>query len=274
MSKALQQALEDWQRAGVSDLPPAGEPLAFAVGESPAETGESTRDEPTRDETTRGETTRGEAATEEEPTSATPMASDMAAEAKLDLLSQRVAQCTRCQELAETRTQTVFGVGDPQASIMFVGEAPGADEDRAGKPFVGKAGKLLDDIITAGCGWRREELYICNILRCRPPGNRNPSDAEAANCREYLDGQIEAVQPDWIVCWGAVAAKNLLGVDEPIGKLRKQLFDHADAKVLCTYHPSYLLRNPSAKKDVWSDLQFLFEAMGYTPPSMRKQPPQ
>jgi DNA polymerase len=182
-------------------------------------------------------------------------------EHQLGELKQQVAQCTRCQELAETRTQTVFGVGNPEAKIMFIGEAPGADEDRLGEPFVGKAGQLLDRIIKAST-LKREELYICNILRCRPPGNRNPTDQEAANCREYLDGQIAIVDPDYIVCWGSVAARNLLNTTSPIGKMRGRLYQHGRAKVLCTYHPSYLLRNESAKKDVWEDMKFLMRDMG------------
>ena len=203
-----------------------------------------------------------EAASSDDPP---PGAVGLAAAKKLELLEKQVAQCVRCAPLAAARTHTVFGEGDADASILFLGEAPGADEDATGRPFVGKAGQLLDKIIAAS-GWRREDLYVCNVLRCRPPGNRNPTPEEAGNCRQWLDGQIEAVRPDWIVCWGTVAAQNLLGESRPIGKLRKRLFDHSGAKVLCTYHPSYLLRNPAAKKEVWADLKFLFEAMGHTPP--------
>ena len=179
----------------------------------------------------------------------------------LQSLSARVAACTRCDELAHTRTQTVFGVGNPQARIMFIGEAPGADEDRQGEPFVGRAGQLLNKIIEA-MKLTREEIYICNILRCRPPGNRTPSPQEAANCREYLDGQIAIVDPEYIVCWGAVAAQNLLKSTASIGRLRGKFFEFGRAKVMCTYHPSYLLRNPAAKKDVWKDMQFLMADMG------------
>lgn len=155
----------------------------------------------------------------------------------------------------------MFGVGNPEADIMYIGEAPGADEDRQGKPFVGKAGQLLDKI-TVACKLTREEIYICNILRCRPPGNRNPTPDEAANCREYLDAQIETVDPRYIVCWGSVAAHNLLGTKAAIGKLRGQFFDYKGIKVLCTYHPSYLLRSPGAKKDVWADMKFFRADMG------------
>ncbi len=181
--------------------------------------------------------------------------------AGLAALAERVKQCTRCHELAETRTQTVFGVGNPEAKIMFVGEAPGADEDLQGEPFVGKSGQLLNEIVKA-CRIRREDIYICNVLRCRPPGNRLPAPQEAANCREYLDGQIAHVNPDYIVCWGACAAQNLLSMTDAIGKLRGRFYTYGRAKVLCTYHPSYLMRNPAAKKDVWDDMKRLFLDMG------------
>ncbi|APZ96308.1 uracil-DNA glycosylase [Fuerstiella marisgermanici] len=176
-------------------------------------------------------------------------------------LADIVASCQRCEKLADSRRQTVFGVGNPDAEIMFIGEAPGADEDRQGEPFVGAAGQLLNKIIEA-CGLRRDEIYICNILRCRPPGNRNPLPQEVANCREFLDGQIKIVNPTHIVCWGTVAAQNLLQVTESVGRLRGQFLQHGDARVLCTYHPSYLLRNPSAKKQVWDDMKLFMKDRG------------
>ncbi len=179
---------------------------------------------------------------------------------ELRLLADKVATCVRCQELASTRTQTVFGVGNADASLMFIGEAPGADEDRQGEPFVGAAGKLMNRIIEA-CRMKREEIYICNILRCRPPGNRNPTAEEAANCRDYLNRQIAIVDPDYIVCWGSVAAHNLLDTSTPIGKLRGRFMSYGRTKVLCTYHPSYLLRTPSAKTLVWEDMKFLLRDM-------------
>lgn len=172
-----------------------------------------------------------------------------------------VAACQRCTDLAPKRKQTVFGVGNPNADIMFIGEAPGAEEDASGEPFVGPAGQLLNKIIEAS-HLKREDIYICNILRCRPPGNRNPLPQEAANCREFLDAQIHVVAPKYIVCWGTVAAQNLLNETQAVGKLRGRFFDYHGIKVMCTYHPSYLLRNPAAKKQVWEDMKFFMKDMG------------
>jgi uracil-DNA glycosylase len=176
-------------------------------------------------------------------------------------VAREVAACTRCAELAATRTQTVFGVGNPHAELVFCGEAPGADEDRQGEPFVGRAGQLLNDILVKGMKIRREDVYILNILRCRPPQNRTPSPIEAANCREYLDRQLAILQPKFICCLGAVAAQNLLGTDTPIGQLRGRVLDLHGIKVVCTYHPAYVLRNPAAKRPVWDDVQMLMAEM-------------
>jgi DNA polymerase len=176
----------------------------------------------------------------------------------LNQMAELVSACRRCTELADSRRQTVFGVGNPNAEIMFIGEAPGADEDRQGEPFVGAAGQLLNRIIAA-CELQREDLYICNILRCRPPGNRNPRPQEAANCREFLDAQVRIVDPDYIICWGTVAAQNLLQETRSVGQLRGSFLKHGRADVLCTYHPSYLLRNPAAKKQVWADMQLFLK---------------
>lgn len=181
--------------------------------------------------------------------------------AGLASVADQVAACQKCQDLANGRTQTVFGVGNPDAEVMFIGEAPGADEDRLGEPFVGAAGQLLNKIITAS-QMTREEIYICNILRCRPPGNRNPAPVEAENCREFLDAQIDLVQPKYIVCWGSIAAQTLLNSKTSIGRMRGKFFDYHGIKVACTYHPSYLLRNPSAKKMVWEDIKFVRADMG------------
>jgi uracil-DNA glycosylase len=180
---------------------------------------------------------------------------------ELTLLAERVSRCDRCPELAATRSQTVFGVGPIGAEICFIGEAPGADEDRQGEPFVGPAGQKLNQIIV-GCGLRREEIYICNILRCRPPGNRTPLPDECANCREYLEQTLELVRPKVIVCWGGVAAQNLLTTTTSISRLRGRFHSFRETPVLCTFHPSYLLRNPSAKKEVWEDMQMLLKHLG------------
>lgn len=189
--------------------------------------------------------------------------------AALAEIQKRVAACTRCAELASTRTQTVFGAGNPQARLVFLGEAPGADEDRQGEPFVGRAGKLLTDIIEKGMGLKRSDVYICNILRCRPPGNRNPLPVEAANCREYLDAQLAIIQPEFICCLGSIAAHNLLGETTPIGKLRGRFLDYQGIKVLCTYPPAYVLRTPPAKKQVWEDIQILMAEMGLEVPNKK-----
>ncbi|OHB70594.1 MAG: hypothetical protein A2V70_00195 [Planctomycetes bacterium RBG_13_63_9] len=156
-------------------------------------------------------------------------------------------------------------MGNPYARLVFCGEAPGADEDRQGEPFVGRAGQLLTKIIEA-CTLRREDVYILNILRCRPPENRNPMPAEAAACREYLDRQLAIIQPEFICCLGAVAAQNLLQTTSSIGKLRGRFHDYQGIKVLCTYHPAYLLRNPAAKRPTWDDMQILMAEMGIEVP--------
>ncbi len=187
----------------------------------------------------------------------------------LDAMRQEVAACTLCHELATTRTQTVFGVGNPQARLCFLGEAPGADEDRQGEPFVGRAGKLLTDIIQKGMGLDRSDVYILNILKCRPPGNRNPAPEEAANCRGFLDRQLAAIAPEFLCCLGAVAAHNLLEVNTPIGRMRGDWFDYQGIRVMCTYHPAYLLRNPAAKEDTWEDIQMLMGEMGLEKPARR-----
>jgi DNA polymerase len=179
----------------------------------------------------------------------------------LQVLQQEVAGCTRCEELARTRTQTVFGVGNPHARLCFAGEAPGADEDRIGEPFVGRAGQLLTKIIEA-CRTNREDVYILNMIKCRPPGNRNPLPEELSNCRSYLERQLALVRPEFICCLGAVAAQNLLETTLSIGKLRGKVHMHRGAKIVCTYHPAYLLRNPAAKKDTWEDMKLLMREMG------------
>lgn len=198
---------------------------------------------------------------------ATPPAGPSAApdtrRTELQLLAQTVSGCTRCPELASSRTQTVFGVGQPGVDLCFIGEAPGADEDAQGEPFVGAAGQLLNKIIAA-CGLKREEVYICNTLKCRPPGNRTPLPNETANCREYLERQLALVGPRYICALGTSAAQALLQSTQPLGKLRGRFHDYRGIPVLCTYHPAYLLphRSPDKKKDVWEDMKMLMAHMG------------
>jgi DNA polymerase len=180
---------------------------------------------------------------------------------ELAVLAGRVSQCTRCAELARSRTQTVFGVGAVDPQLCFVGEAPGGDEDASGEPFVGAAGQLLNRIIVA-CGMKREEVYICNIIKCRPPANRPPLADEAGNCREYLERQLELVRPKFLCALGACAAQNLLDLKLGIGKLRGRFHNYRGIPVLCTYHPAFLLRKPEMKKDVWEDMKKLLARMG------------
>lgn len=172
-------------------------------------------------------------------------------------LEQQVTQCTAC-ELARGRTRTVFGVGNHDAELLVIGEAPGAEEDRQGLPFVGRAGRLLDAMLLA-IGYRREEVYIANIVKCRPPGNRDPRPEEAAACAGYLAQQIALLQPAAILALGRVAAQNLLHSDARIGALRGRVHHHGEAAIplVATYHPAYLLRSPQEKRKAWHDLQLL-----------------
>ena len=174
-------------------------------------------------------------------------------------LARAVAACTRCA-LHATRTQTVFGVGDRAAQWLVVGEAPGADEDRKGEPFVGRAGQLLNSMLCA-VGLARERVYIANVLKCRPPANRDPTPVETRCCLPYLHRQVALLRPRIILCVGRIAAQNLLGVDTPLARLRGQV--HALAPlgtpVVVTYHPAYLLRSPGEKRKAWADLEFALE---------------
>ncbi|MDH3977285.1 MAG: uracil-DNA glycosylase [Gammaproteobacteria bacterium] len=169
-------------------------------------------------------------------------------------LADTVAACTRC-ELHQTRTQTVFGVGDPAADWMIIGEAPGADEDRQGEPFVGKAGQLLDEMLRA-VGLDRSRVFIANILKCRPPNNRDPKPEEVEACSDFLQQQIAEVKPKLIVAVGRIAAQNLLHSDKPVGQLRGKVHEVGASRipVVVTYHPAYLLRSPGQKRKTWDDL--------------------
>ncbi len=175
--------------------------------------------------------------------------------AELAALAAAAAGCTRCR-LSEGRTKVVFGSGNPAAELMFVGEGPGAEEDRQGLPFVGAAGELLNRIIQA-IEKTRDEVYIANVVKCRPPGNRDPQPDEVTACRGYLDKQIALVRPRVLVALGKVAAQALLGDDSPIGRLRGQWFQVQGISTMVTYHPAALLRNPALKRPTWEDMQLV-----------------
>lgn len=182
---------------------------------------------------------------------------------QLGRLREMVAGCDRCQLLVQSRTQTVFGVGSPTASVIFVGEAPGADEDRQGEPFVGAAGKLLDRMIRA-TGHERAEVYIANVLKCRPPGNRNPLPPEVAACRGYLEKQLELIAPKALFALGKFAIQFLLGGDKPISTYRGRLHQWRGIPVIASYHPAYYLRQPWQKRAGWQDLQQLLKLLKET----------
>jgi len=174
-----------------------------------------------------------------------------------------LGECTRCK-LHKHRHTIVFGDGNPKADLVFVGEGPGADEDAQGLPFVGRAGKLLTQMIEA-MGLQRKDVYICNVVKCRPPENRTPEEDEVSTCSPYLQRQLDVISPKVIVCLGAVAAKTLLKTNRGISQFRGQWLDYRTSKLMATYHPAYLLRNPNAKGEVWKDLQKVMAELGLEP---------
>jgi len=176
----------------------------------------------------------------------------------LDEVNRQVCTCLKCQ-LGHTRTSFVFGVGNPHADVMFIGEAPGADEDAQGEPFVGKAGQLLNKIIEA-VGMKREQVYICNILKCRPPNNRDPLPSEMETCSPYLFKQIDLVRPKFIICLGRISAQWLLSTNDSLTALRTKVHEYRGAKLIVTYHPAALLRNPNWKRPAWEDMK-MFKAL-------------
>jgi uracil-DNA glycosylase family 4 len=189
----------------------------------------------------------------------------------LEQIRTELGECTRCK-LHSTRRSIVFGVGDENAPLMFVGEAPGEQEDRRGEPFVGPAGELLDKMIEA-MGWTRDSVYIANTLMCRPPNNRNPQPDELEQCMPFLDAKIQTIAPRIIVALGRPAANQLLGTDAPISTLRGRFHDRHGVQVMPTFHPAYLLREPDRKRDTWSDLKLVMselERLGITPPNTRR----
>jgi uracil-DNA glycosylase len=181
----------------------------------------------------------------------------------LERIREDIGDCTRCR-LHKARTKIVFGVGNPKAELVFVGEGPGHDEDVQGEPFVGRAGKLLTQMIEA-MSLRRQDVYICNVVKCRPPDNRLPEKDEIATCSPFLLRQLSAIQPKVICCLGACAAQTLLATNQGISRFRGEWFDFRGSKLISTYHPAYLLRNPNAKGEVWKDLQKVMAVLGLQP---------
>jgi uracil-DNA glycosylase family 4 len=189
----------------------------------------------------------------------------------LAAIREDLGDCKRCPLHKLGRKQIVFGVGNPNAEIMFIGEGPGADEDEQGIPFVGRAGQLLNNMIRA-MGLNREDVYIANVVKCRPPGNRTPEREECDICSPFLLRQIAVVNPKVIVALGAVAAKNLLQINDSMNNLRGRLYDFRDSKLVVTYHPAYLLRDPRQKKEAWKDLQIAMQYLGLSVPSKGSDP--
>lgn len=183
--------------------------------------------------------------------------------AALRAIREDLGDCTRCR-LHKGRKNLVFGVGNVNADMMFVGEGPGADEDEQGEPFVGRAGQLLNNMISA-MGIRRQDVYIANIVKCRPPGNRTPERDECDTCSPFLLRQIAVIQPKVIVALGAVAAKNLLAVNDSMANLRGRWYDFRGSRLIVTYHPAFLLRDPRQKKEAWKDLQMVMKYLGLKP---------
>jgi uracil-DNA glycosylase len=287
--RELRQRLESLQRAGLSSIPIARplegatlrEPLASSVPRTESvarveSSPPSVRPEPTSAPAPREVAAPGAPT----PRFATPVfqasAPSLFEEPGLDanpipaterpallkVLATEVSACTKCTELAETRTQTVFADGSPTARLMFIGEAPGADEDRQGVPFVGRAGQLLTDMITKGMGLKRQDVYIAKILKCRPPENRDPTFEESSNCVGYLKRQIEIVRPEFLCLLGRIATSTLLETTLSMSRLRGKWHRYRGIPTVVTYHPAYLLRYPAFKKESWEDLQMLMNALG------------
>ena len=201
---------------------------------------------------------------------AIPMMLVRSAEALASIRGE-LGECTRCSLHTQGRKQIVFGVGNPAADIMFVGEAPGADEDTQGVPFVGRAGQLLTKMIEA-MGLSRDEVYIANVLKCRPPNNRDPQPDEVASCEPFLFQQIASIQPKVIVALGAFAARTLLKTQDPISRLRGRVFEYRGSSLIPTFHPSFLLRSPGYKREAWDDLKKALGVLGRQPPAAPSNP--
>ena len=286
--RELSQRFESLGRSGLDRLPIRVEPRSAVARSEPPEPVESTS--PEAEEPTTPTRIERPTTLSPRPKRTVPAAPSLAgslfeaevesfgpvvpADDRLPILeaeAARVADCVRCPALVESRTRTVYGEGSPTARLMFLGEAPGENEDQTGRPFVGRAGQLLDDMITKGIGLRREEVYIANAIKCHPQENRDPTREEVAHCRGYLDRQIEVVRPEFLAVLGRIAAQSILDTALPLGRLRGRWQSYRGIPTVVTYHPAYLLRNPAGKREAWEDLKMLMLAMGIAPPESRKR---
>jgi uracil-DNA glycosylase len=207
----------------------------------------------------------------DEPVETAPVTFSRSGAEALAAIREDLGDCTRCKLHTQGRTQIVFGVGNPSADLMFVGEAPGADEDIQGIPFVGRAGQLLTKMIEA-MGFARDEVYIANVLKCRPPGNRNPEPDEIDQCEPFLFRQLASVQPKVVIALGAFAARTLLKTDAPISRLRGRVHHFRGMKLIPTFHPSFLLRSPGYKREAWEDLKLAVAELGRELPRTASSP--
>ena len=237
MSRELADHLKYFEEIGVAGV--SRDPKWRSRADTPPDSGRHAVDEPAADGAASG---------------FSRIVPAVASEILDDIAADIGAACTRCKLCTLGRSQIVFGAGNPKARLMFVGEAPGEDEDKKGEPFVGRAGQLLTKIIEA-IGMTRDQVYIANVIKCRPPGNRNPEPDEVASCEPFLFRQIDVIQPKVIVPLGKFAAQSLLKTVDPITRLRGREFDYRGAVLIPTFHPAYLLRNPSAKREVWEDMK-------------------
>ena len=257
LESALRERLRYYRDLGVYDLYRRGEPDP-ALAESATATvsfSEPETDIPTRKTVTISATASA--------------ASPQDRVAALEAIRADIGECNRCPLAKMGRHTIVFGDGDPNAPLMFVGEGPGADEDAQGLPFVGRAGQLLNNMITA-MGLKRSEVYIANVVKCRPPGNRTPEPAEANTCMQFLWRQMDVIQPEVVVALGATAATYLLGGKAPLASLRGRIHNVRGSKLIVTYHPAYLLRDPRQKGEAWKDLQIAMKELGLKPPKPAK----
>jgi uracil-DNA glycosylase len=264
LRRALTDRIRYYNDLGIYDFYRRPDPLGQSAGEAGACSPEKADSSPLKRFGMTAVDENGEMKTKAQASEAVDPVSS------LRMIREDIGDCTRCPLHAQGRKQIVFGVGNPHADLMFIGEAPGADEDEQGEPFVGRAGQLLNNMIKA-MGIRREDVYIANIIKCRPPGNRTPERDECETCSPFLMRQIDVIAPKVLVALGAVAAKTLLAVNAPMSQLRGRWFDFRGRKLAVTYHPAFLLRDPRQKKETWKDLQMVMKDLGLKVPEKLAQ---